>query len=57
VLQYAIERREGFVVITGDIGTGKTTLCRTLLEQADAKPSPRCCSIRFSRRRNCSGRS
>ena len=33
LLQYAIERREGFVVITGDIGTGKTTLCRALLEK------------------------
>jgi general secretion pathway protein A len=35
LLQYAIERREGFAVITGDIGTGKTTLCRALLEQTD----------------------
>jgi type II secretory pathway predicted ATPase ExeA len=35
LLQYAIERREGFAVITGDIGTGKTTLCRALLEQID----------------------
>ena len=35
LLQYAIARREGFVVITGDIGTGKTTLCRALLEQID----------------------
>ena len=33
--QYAIQRREGFVVVTGDIGTGKTTLCRALLEQID----------------------
>jgi general secretion pathway protein A len=31
----AIRRREGFIVLTGDIGTGKTTLCRTLLEQFD----------------------
>jgi general secretion pathway protein A len=37
LLQYALDRREGFVVITGDIGTGKTTLCRALLEQADQK--------------------
>ena len=37
LLQYAIDRREGFVVVTGDIGTGKTTLCRALLEQADRK--------------------
>jgi type II secretory pathway predicted ATPase ExeA len=35
LLQYAIRRREGFVVITGDIGTGKTTLCRALLEKID----------------------
>ena len=35
LLQYAIRRREGFVVVTGDIGTGKTTLCRALLEQID----------------------
>jgi len=35
LLQYAIERREGFVVVTGDIGTGKTTLCRALLDQID----------------------
>jgi general secretion pathway protein A len=35
LLQYAIGRREGFVAITGDIGTGKTTLCRALLEHID----------------------
>ena len=37
LLQYAIRRREGFVMVTGDIGTGKTTLCRALLEQIDRK--------------------
>jgi general secretion pathway protein A len=37
LLQYAVDRREGFVVITGDIGTGKTTLCRALLEHTDKK--------------------
>ena len=35
LLQYAIQRREGFVVVTGDIGTGKTTLCRAVLEKID----------------------
>ncbi len=35
LLHYAIRRREGFVAITGDIGTGKTTLCRALLEEID----------------------
>jgi general secretion pathway protein A len=36
-LRYAIRRREGFVVVTGDIGTGKTTLCRAVLEQLDRR--------------------
>lgn len=31
----AIRRKEGFIVLAGDIGTGKTTLCRTILEQFD----------------------
>lgn len=37
LLQYAIRRREGFCVVTGDIGTGKTTLCRAILDQLDRK--------------------
>ena len=37
LLQYGIRRREGFVVVTGDIGTGKTTLCRAVLDQLDRK--------------------
>src|SRR3954467_14485527 len=37
LLQYAIRRREGFVVVTGDIGPGKTTLCRAILDQPDGK--------------------
>ena len=32
LLQYAIQRREGFMVVSGDIGTGKTTLCRAVLD-------------------------
>jgi general secretion pathway protein A len=35
-LLHAIRRKEGFIVLTGDIGTGKTTTCRALLEQLDA---------------------
>jgi general secretion pathway protein A len=30
-LLYGINERKGFIAITGGIGTGKTTLCRTLL--------------------------
>jgi general secretion pathway protein A len=37
LMQYAIRRREGFVVVTGDIGTGKTTLCRAIMQQVDKK--------------------
>jgi general secretion pathway protein A len=33
LLQHAVRHREGFVVVTGDIGTGKTTLCRALVQQ------------------------
>ncbi len=32
-LAYGIKERKGFLEITGEIGTGKTTLCRTLLNQ------------------------
>lgn len=32
-LIYAINERRGFVVITGEIGAGKTTVCRTLLNR------------------------
>lgn len=34
-LIYGITHRKGILVITGEIGTGKTTLCRTLLNQLD----------------------
>ena len=37
LLQSAIRRRDGFVVLTGDSGTGKTTLCRAVLEQLDRR--------------------
>ena len=36
-LQYGLYQREGFIVITGDVGAGKTTLIRSLLEQLDPK--------------------
>lgn len=34
-LLYGIHERKGFVEITGEVGTGKTVLCRALLEQID----------------------
>lgn len=32
-LLYGIRERKGFVQLTGEVGAGKTTLCRSLLEQ------------------------
>ena len=34
-LLYGINERRGFIAITGGIGTGKTTLCRALLDHID----------------------
>lgn len=35
LLLQTIRRREGVAVLSGDIGTGKTTICRTVLERLD----------------------
>ena len=32
---FGISQRTGFIQITGDVGTGKTTLCRAVLERLD----------------------
>ncbi len=34
---YGIKEKEGFILITGEVGTGKTTLCRALLNRIDAQ--------------------
>ena len=34
-LLYTIQQRKGFVVITGEIGAGKTTVCQALLRKLD----------------------
>ena len=36
VLRYGIRERKGFIAITGEVGAGKTTLCRALLNSLDA---------------------
>jgi len=36
-LIYGIQEHEGFILIVGDIGTGKTTICRELLEKLDKR--------------------
>ncbi len=35
VLRFGIRERKGFIVITGEVGAGKTTLCRALLASLD----------------------
>ena len=35
-LRYGIEDKKGFIVLTGEVGCGKTTLCRKLLEELEA---------------------
>jgi len=35
-LNYALAQGDGFVEITGEVGTGKTTLCRAFLENLDS---------------------
>src|SRR5208283_953384 len=41
-LLYGIKSDCGFVMLTGEVGTGKTTICRRLLEQL-----PRKCIVAF----------
>lgn len=41
-LHYAIQERKGFVVITGEIGAGKTTVCRALLRKLSEKDNEIC---------------
>jgi general secretion pathway protein A len=36
-LAYALERREPVIVMTGEIGVGKTLLCRTVLQRFDRR--------------------
>ena len=36
-LIYGVRERKGFVQLTGEVGAGKTTLCRAFLEQLDGK--------------------
>ncbi|MDX1584698.1 MAG: tRNA (adenosine(37)-N6)-threonylcarbamoyltransferase complex ATPase subunit type 1 TsaE, partial [Thermoanaerobaculia bacterium] len=34
-LLFGLRERKGFILLTGEVGAGKTTLCRALLEKLD----------------------
>ncbi|MBU1949838.1 MAG: AAA family ATPase, partial [Candidatus Eisenbacteria bacterium] len=36
-LEYGVEERKGFLVVTGEVGVGKTLLIRTLLQRVDSR--------------------
>ena len=38
-LVYGVEEQKGFLVLTGEVGTGKTTLIQTLLQKLDSNTS------------------
>ncbi|MBI5893293.1 MAG: AAA family ATPase [Deltaproteobacteria bacterium] len=37
LLFFGIRERKGFLLLTGEVGTGKTTLCRALMDKMDEK--------------------
>lgn len=37
-LRYGIAEKKGFIVLTGEVGCGKTTLCRYLLDEIAGRP-------------------
>ena len=36
LLSYGISARKGFILLTGEVGTGKTTMIKTLISNLDA---------------------
>jgi general secretion pathway protein A len=37
-LRYGIREKKGFIVLTGEVGCGKTTICRRLLQELEGQP-------------------
>jgi MSHA biogenesis protein MshM len=40
VLNWALSQGEGFIKVTGEVGTGKTLLCRKLLSELGSEACP-----------------
>ncbi len=38
VLEYGMLHRGGFILLTGEVGTGKTTLCKHVLQSIPQNP-------------------
>ena len=51
---YGVEEKKGFMLITGPIGTGKTTLTRALLEQVEGRAAVALITNTCSMTSNCS---
>ena len=56
MLQFAVAAGDGFIKVTGEVGTGKTLLCRRLLNSLESKefysayiPNPRLTAIELKR--------
>ena len=41
-MRYGLQQEEGFIVVTGDVGTGKTTLVSNLFAELDEICRPAC---------------
>ena len=41
-LMFGVQERKGFIALTGEIGCGKTTLCRAMLSQFDPEKTKTC---------------
>ncbi len=48
LLQYSIQNRQGFTVITGEVGCGKTTLVNRLLDEVDSSSGLKIGLINFT---------
>ena len=40
IVQYGVRRHEGLIVVTGETGTGKTSLCRALVDRCSRDTFP-----------------